>query len=53
MNTLYGNNDQLGCCFHIGYSPFVDKEMLIRIRDCDEIPDGEKVEIIEYVKEER
>jgi len=27
--------------------------MLIRIRDCDEIPDGEKVEIIEYVKEER
>lgn len=45
--------DQLGCCFPIGYSPFVDKEMLIRIRDCDEIPDGEKVGIIEYVKEER
>jgi len=27
--------------------------MLIRIRDCDEIPDGEKVGIIKYVKEER
>lgn len=45
--------DQLGCCFPIGYSPFVDKEMLIRIRDCDEIPDGEKVGIIKYVKEKR
>lgn len=43
--------DQLGCCFPIGYSPFVDKEMLIRIRDCDEIPDGENVGIIKYVKE--
>lgn len=45
--------DQLGCCFPIGDSPFVDKEMLIMIRDCDKISDGEKVGIIKYVKEER
>lgn len=45
--------DQCGCCFPIGYSPFVDKKSLIKIRDCDEVQDGEKVGIIEYVKEER
>lgn len=45
--------DQCGCCFPIGYSPFVDKKTLIKIRDCDEVQDGEKVGIIEYVKEER
>lgn len=45
--------DQCGCCFPIGYSPFVDKKNLIKIRVCDEVKDGEKVGIIEYVKEER
>lgn len=45
--------NQCGCCFPMGYSPFVDKKTLIKIRDCDEIPDGVKVENIEYVKEER
>ena len=42
-----------GYCFPMGYSTFTDKEMLIKIRDCDEIPNGVKVENIEYVKEER
>lgn len=41
------------CCFPMGYTPFTDKEILIKIRDCDEISDGEKVGIIKYVKEER
>lgn len=43
--------NQCGCCFPMGYSPFVDKKTLIKIRDCDEVQDGEKVGIIEYKKE--
>lgn len=46
-------HNNYGYCFPLGYSTFTDKEILIKIRDCDEISDGEKVGIIEYVKEER
>ena len=46
-------HNNYGYCFPLGYSTFTDKEILIKIRDCDEIPDGEKVGIIKYVKEER
>lgn len=50
---FYTANTINGYCIPMGYSTFTDKEMLIKIRDCDEIPDGEKVGIIEYVKKER
>lgn len=45
--------NQRGCCFPMGYSPFTSKKDLIKVRDCDEIPNGVKVGNVKYVKEER
>lgn len=45
--------DICGCCFPMGYAIFEDRDKFVKIRDCDEIPNGVKVGNIKYVKEER